>query len=482
MAKLTIGKKTYIGSANDIARLSGKSVSEVQTLLGGGNSNTGSKNTTSTNKPTTSISGSSGGSHNTTAGSAISRDGLGSTKQYTGSNNSQYTGIGTHNDANVSQWAKNQINYYKDQYNNAIARGDTKAAEEAHLAAEAIRAKYGYSGGADGSQYIALPDDSFEYIEEKPEYESKYDPQIDALLKEILNRDDFSYDVANDPLYQQYANMYRREGDRAMKETMAEAAASAGGMNTYAMTAAMQANNYYNSQLNDKIPQLYQLAYEMYLQDKESKVQDLGLLRQMDATQYGRYRDTMNDFKDDRSFAYGLYRDDVADSQWKQTFDNNNYWANKEFDYNVGRDTIADGRYEDETSYNRNQYDQESAKAEVEYWIKNGIMPDDDLIAKSGMNKANIEMRVAQVKSELTGGDPNTKYVYIDPDKDPDNDPDLTPTEEEETTEDISVEDAVATLLKTKGKGEAFAYLKDALSTGAIQQGPYMMLYAKYFS
>ena len=67
-------------------------------------------------------------------------------------------------------------------------------------------------------------------------------------------------------MYQQYSKMYTREGDRAMKETMAEAAAGAGGMNSFAITAAQQAANNYSARLNDTIPQLYQLAYEMYLQ------------------------------------------------------------------------------------------------------------------------------------------------------------------------------------------------------------------------
>ena len=310
----------------------------------------------------------------------------------------------------------------------------------------------------------------------------------------------------NDPLYQQYAAMYRREGDRAMRETMAEAAAGAGGMNTYAITAAQQANNYYSSQLNDRIPELYQLAYEMYLQDKESKVQDLGLLQQMDATQYGRYRDTMNDFKDDRNFAYGVYRDDVADSQWQATFDNNNYWGNKEFDYNVGRDTIADGRYEDETSYDRNLYDQESAKEEVWKYIEMGITPNAELIARAGMSESDVSLAVAAVQAQLaaqgisSGGSRSSSgsyegYTVNDNDNDDDaysaepKEVDVkddavveTPSNSQSSTSDISVENAVATLLKTKGKGEAFAYLKDALATGAIQQGPYMMLYAKYFS
>ena len=166
----------------------------------------------------------------------------------------------------------------------------------------------------------------------KEEYTSKYDPAIDALLNKILTRDDFSYDAANDPMYQQYAQMYQREGDRAMRDTLAEVAAGAGGMNSYAITAAQQANNYYNSQLTDKIPELYQLAYEMYLNDKESMVQDLGILQNMDATQYNRYRDTMNDWYNDKSFAYGAFNDAVQQGNWDTSFDYNAMWNNKTFD------------------------------------------------------------------------------------------------------------------------------------------------------
>lgn len=240
---------------------------------------------------------------------------------------------------------------------------------------------------------------------EKPEeYTRPYDPQIDALLSQILNRDDFSYDAMNDPLYQQYAKMYQREGDRAMKETMAEAAAGAGGMNTYAVTAAQQANSYYNSQLNDKIPQLYQLAYDMYLNDKESKVQDLGILQNMDATQYNRYRDTINDYYADKNFAYNAYKDAVQQGNWQQQFNYNakldkinNDWKNKEWEYGVGRDVIADGRYENETEYNRNQAEVDEAKATIEWYINNGVSAEaipKDLIEKAGLDMTAISQMI----------------------------------------------------------------------------------------
>lgn len=197
----------------------------------------------------------------------------------------------------------------------------------------------------DYNQYIAQ--------NAKPTYTSQYSDQIDRMLDEILNREDFSYDAASDPLYQQYARMYQREGDRAMRDTMAEAASAAGGMNSYAVTAAQQANNYYASQLNDTIPELYQLAYEMYLQDKASDVENLGILNSMDDRQYARYRDTMSDWMNDRDFAYGKYRDDVADYQWDTSFDygkeqdeiHNNQWQ-QSFDETVKQNEIGNNQWQ----------------------------------------------------------------------------------------------------------------------------------------
>ena len=209
------------------------------------------------------------------------------------------------------------------------------------------------------------PSYSFDYSS-RPSYASNYSAKIDAMLDQILNRDKFSYDVGSDPLYQQYASMYQREGNRAMNDTLAAAASNAGGMNSYAVSAAQQANNYYASQLGDKIPELYQLAYEMYLQDLDNQVRDLGLLQSMDDTQYSRYRDTMSDWENDRNFAYNMYRDDVGDYQWDKSFDytasqdaiDNEFRQNqfdwnvstdqRDYDYNVGRDQVTDAWRDEE--------------------------------------------------------------------------------------------------------------------------------------
>jgi len=235
-----------------------------------------------------------------------------------------------------------------------------------------------------------------------PTNNDKYLPVADEILKEILSREDFSYDVANDPLYQQYAEMYRREGDRSAKNTLADAAASAGGMNSYAITAANQAASNYNAQLGDKIPELYQLAYDMYLRDKESKVQDLGLVQQMSDSQYNRYRDTMSDYKDDRNFAYGAYQDDVSQGNWQTQFDYNQMVNDRDFNYeDTWRNKEWNAEQEDKT-LNNTRYEQETAKEEVWNLIGLGVTPSADLIARAGMSQADVNLAVAAVKAQST--------------------------------------------------------------------------------
>lgn len=201
-------------------------------------------------------------------------------------------------------------------YLNAKTDAERKAA---HAQAEAIRARYMYSGGDAGDQILAL--DQFPY---NP-YQNQYQEQIDEILDSILNRDPFSYNYLDDPLYQQYQQAYRREGDRAMQDAIGQVAARTGGLaSSYAASAANQANNYYMAQLGDKIPELQQLAYSMYVDDRNYDTQKLQVLEDLEQLNYGRWND-------DLTFRYGIYRDNVSDS-----------------------------RYDDETSWERNQYESET--------------------------------------------------------------------------------------------------------------------------
>ena len=214
----------------------------------------------------------------------------------------------------------NAIQSYKQQYEQAKAAGDTAGMDAAHAAAEKLRAQYGYSGGADGSAYLPTMAYTGAYSRDEEDgggygsggYLSKYQARIDALADAILNRDPFSYDKEKDPLYLQYKDTYTRGGQRGMQDTLAQVSARTGGLaSSYAESAAQQTYNNYMAQLADKVPELYQLAYSMYMDELGQDRNDLSMLMGLDDTAYGRW-------SDDRNFGYNAYRDSVSDSQWQQ--------------------------------------------------------------------------------------------------------------------------------------------------------------------
>lgn len=225
--------------------------------------------------------------------------------------------------------AYNQILQYQKDFADAQARGDQAAMDAAHAAAEEVRAKYGYSGGADGSEHLGLmtytgydgSDDRYDAEGNSrgsgfgyDPYRSQYQARIDALTDAILNREAFAYDKEQDPLYQQYKDSYTRGGQRGMQDTLAQVSARTGGLaSSYAQSAAQQTYNNFMAELADKVPELQQLAYGQYMDNIAMDRADLQMLMGLDDTAYGRWSDALN-------FDYGAYRDNVSDSQWAQNF------------------------------------------------------------------------------------------------------------------------------------------------------------------
>lgn len=200
---------------------------------------------------------------------------------------------------------------YKQDYHNAAS---DEARALANLGAEGIRASYGnYSGGGDGGSFAltGLSPNSFSY-ESAPTYESRYDETIQTLLDKLLNREAFSYDPSTDKLYSQYRKQYAREGQRAAQDALGAAASTTGGIpSSYATTAATQASDYYASQLTDKLPELYELAYNKYLSDYNMQLNDLGAVQDAEAADYSKYLDTLSQWNTDRSFAYNKLLDEI---------------------------------------------------------------------------------------------------------------------------------------------------------------------------
>lgn len=177
----------------------------------------------------------------------------------------------------------------------------------------------------------------YEYEQNKPgEYESKYSAQIDELLNNILNREDFRYDVSDDPLYEMYRQQYEREGKRAMQDTMANAASLSGGYdNSYANTVGQQQYQYYLSQLTDKVPELYREARDAYDDEGNKMYQNLSMLRDADQADYGMYRDTIQDYYNDLSYYYTKYQD--MSKQEYEAYQNDLALWQKDRDYWYGK-------------------------------------------------------------------------------------------------------------------------------------------------
>lgn len=229
---------------------------------------------------------------------------------------------------------------YKNDYKNATT-DEMRAL--ANSGAESIRKQYGeYSGGVDGSGFYLEPpspgsftygtaptfqdnyaDDleallmqnaqreAYSFDQEKPVYESQYGDTIAGMLNGIINREAFSYDHTTDPVYGAYKKQYTREGKRATADALGEAASATGGMpSSYAVTAASQAGDYYASQLADKIPELYDMAYNRYLQEYQMKLSGLNAVQRQEQTEYGRYLDELGQYNTDRNFDYAKWLDE----------------------------------------------------------------------------------------------------------------------------------------------------------------------------
>ena len=296
----------------------------------------------------------------------ISQDIAGASSRYTsGTRGSGYRPNDTSgNDyaslSGMSDLDKAALEAAGNSYNQAYSAGDQAGMDAAHQQAEAIRNKYGYSGGSDGSQYIPFGSVSGEFsYESAPSYVSRYQSQIDALTEELLNRDPFEYNYLEDPTYQQYAESYTRAGERAMQDVLAQVSARTGGLaSSYATTASQQTYDNYMQALADKVPELQQLAYSMYMDEGDAMRANLDMLLALENGDYGRYQDLLTQYNNDRNFAYGQYRDGVSDDRY-----------NLEWQYGVGRDQISDQRYQDETAYNREQdaWNREQYEDETEY-------------------------------------------------------------------------------------------------------------------
>jgi hypothetical protein len=133
---------------------------------------------------------------------------------------------------------------------------------------------------------------------EKP-FSSQYTDYLNSAINKINSRADFSYDLNEDALYQQYAEQYKNLGNQAMTDTMANAASLTGGYgSSYATTAGQQAYNNYLQQLNDIVPDLYSQARSNYDTETENLYNEANLYAGLESEDYSKWSDNRSYYSD----------------------------------------------------------------------------------------------------------------------------------------------------------------------------------------
>lgn len=190
------------------------------------------------------------------------------------------------------------------------------------------------------------------------------DAQLSNLYDRIMNREQFTYDLNGDALYQQYKDKYQQMGRQAMMDTMGNATQLTGGYgSSYASTAGNQAYQQYLQQLNDIVPDLYSAAYD-------------------------RYNQQGNDMLNQYNLAYGQYRDALGDWEGERDFANADYWNKYNTDYGAWQDQLnywnQMAQMEQNSYYTERDYAHSLAMA----MINRKQMPSADILAAAGMTEA----------------------------------------------------------------------------------------------
>jgi len=201
-----------------------------------------------------------------------------------------------------------------------------------------------------------------------PTYAGTFDQQVKELYDQVMGQKPFAYDLNGDALWQQYKDQYTTQGKMAMMDTMGQAAALTGGYgSSYSQAAGQQAYQGQLQQLNDRVPELYQLALSKYNNDQAALNDKLGAAVQMQADEYSKYQDALNQ--------HNLALDraqSAADTAYDRGY---NAWATEE---QLRREDAQTAYGKEQDSYNRL----------AELITSTGYTPSQSELAAAGMSGA----------------------------------------------------------------------------------------------
>lgn len=246
------------------------------------------------------------------------------------------------------------LSYFDEQYLNAEeknkmleiqnnwANASPQERESYHTLAESMRAKYGYSGGAAGNEYIptgTVPQPTINPYESQwndtlqnlykdistAQYQpSPYEALIAQSISQAANRK-FEYDPNTDPAYQAYRQRLISAGESAYQNNLAGLSAATGGRpNSWAASVASQARNEYMLQAETAMIDFEDRAYARYQSETDNLYKFISVLDSLDTKHYNRWRDSVNDKKELFNMVMQLEDNDFkkyqfqVEQSWKQ--------------------------------------------------------------------------------------------------------------------------------------------------------------------
>lgn len=266
---------------------------------------------------------------------------------------------------------------------------DTQAAQQPQQPSYTQQLQQMVSTGYTPSETVTSANNYLQQvIASKPgSYQSAYTDQLQSLYDQIINREKFSYDMNADALYNQYKQQYQQMGKAAMQDTMGQAAALTGGYgNSYASTAGNQAFQAYLQQLNDKVPEFAQMAFEQYQAEGDALNQKYAIAQNADESAYGRWLDSYNMWADDRSFAQSA-AESAYNREYAQYGDRLNAYG-----------TLSDIERADAASAKEYAYNTAMTM------LENGLMPSADILASAGISQADALAMADEFGGSSSGG------------------------------------------------------------------------------
>ena len=126
-------------------------------------------------------------------------------------------------------------------------------------------------------------------------YDDPYLGELNRQRKAIENRDPFSYDYRQDDLYKSILSQKEKEADQAYKDGYAQLSRQFDGDIPVNMLNKLYATKgEIIDQADSYIPQLRQMAYDMYNQEGNKMLTDYNLTKQLADEDYARWKDEQN--------------------------------------------------------------------------------------------------------------------------------------------------------------------------------------------